>query len=98
MTENRKRVNVTVTGQQRSVTIRSPVQMTGATVTIDVLPVRVIDVHPHYTGEYIVEPTLYDQTLETNDKVMDDDVTVKRIAVSYTENQTGGNTVYIGAA
>lgn len=98
MTENRKRVSVTVTGQQRSVTIRSPVQMTGAMVTIDVLPVRVVDVHPHYTGEYIVEPKLEDQTLQTADTILDDDVLVKKIAVSYTTNLQGGKTVYIGAA
>lgn len=90
-------VSVTVEGQQRSVMIGASTQLTGATVTVEALPVRVVDNLPHYTGEYIVEPTLTEQTLPTADTIMDDDVTVRRIAVSYTTNYTGGNTVYIGA-
>ena len=49
-----------------------------------------------YDGEYIVTPMDYIQTLDTDDKVMRDDVTV--LAVPYTEvdNTYGGVTCIIG--
>lgn len=40
MTENRKRVEVAIGGQQRAVSIRSPAQVLGNTVSIETLPVR----------------------------------------------------------
>ena len=52
--------------------------------------------NPDYEGEYTVTPRLYDQYLETNNKVMTDDVTVYEIPVVYTSNVYGGKTVVIG--
>lgn len=49
-----------------------------------------------YEGSYEVTPTFYQQTLETNNKVMSDDVIIHPIAVSTVSNPAGGNTVYIG--
>ena len=52
--------------------------------------------YDRYTGEYVVVPKSSTQTLETNDKLMTDDVSV--LAIPYTEvtNQSGGYTVSIG--
>lgn len=94
MTENRKRVAVHVTAQQRTVTIRSPAQITGATVKVEVLPVRVVK--NWYEGDYEVDPRFVEQRLETENKTMKEDLTVNSILVSTTENLSGGNTVYIG--
>ena len=52
--------------------------------------------NPDYEGEYEVVPRLYQQGLETRDKVMRDDVTVYEIPVAYTSNVYGGKTVVIG--
>ena len=52
--------------------------------------------HPYYDGEYDVVPSFDTQKLETEGKVMRDDVTVEPITVSRTTNPAGGNTVYIG--
>ena len=53
----------------------------------------VVDV---YTGAYIVDPNFVDQTLETQDKLMEDDVTINAIKVTRTSNLSGGLTVVIG--
>lgn len=37
-------------------------------------------VYPHYSGSYIVTPSASVQTLDTSDKVMDDDVTVQAVS------------------
>ena len=50
----------------------------------------------HYTGDYVVDPTFETQTLETQNKLMDNDVVVNPIEVSRTTNPSGGTTVYIG--
>ena len=80
MTDNRKTVNVEVTGQQRSVTIRAPVQMSGASVTIDALPVHVLE---PYDGVYEVTPSDTEQTLTTKDLRMKNDVIIKPIPQNY---------------
>lgn len=49
-----------------------------------------------YTGDYQVTPRLYDQSLDTDNKLMSDDVTVYQIPVTYTSNIEGGKTVLIG--
>ncbi len=49
-----------------------------------------------YDGEYIVDPSFEQQTLETRNKTLTDDVTVNAIMVSRTTNTSGGYTVYIG--
>lgn len=52
--------------------------------------------HGYYHGEYRVIPKFNEQVLETNDKIMQDDVTVEEIPVYKTENLGGGYTVVIG--
>lgn len=49
-----------------------------------------------YEGSYEVTPTLDDQTLETQGKVMTDDVTVYKIPITRTSNPYDGITVLIG--
>lgn len=52
---------------------------------------------PHYQGDYIITPLVNDQViLETQGKLMDDDVTVLRVPYLETSNPAGGNTAYIG--
>lgn len=70
-------------------TITKPNSLTG---TISRAPVKEVV----YAGPYVVEPKFEDQTLETSQKFMTADVTVKEIAVSRTTNLSGGITVYIG--
>lgn len=48
-----------------------------------------------YSGDYIVTPRSYEQTLDTSFKVLEDDVTVKQIPYFETSNEDG-TTVYIG--
>ena len=49
-----------------------------------------------YDGSYEVTPRLYAQSLDTDGKLMEDDVTVYEIPISRTTNPTGGLTVLIG--
>ena len=49
-----------------------------------------------YDGLYEVTPRLYAQNLDTDGKLMEDDVTVYEIPISRTTNPTGGLTVLIG--
>lgn len=52
--------------------------------------------YDRYTGKTIVEPDFIDQVLPTENKVVASDITIKKIKVSYTPNEGGGQTVYIG--
>lgn len=49
-----------------------------------------------YTGEYIVIPKSKEQILETANKIMMKDVTVKEIPYAEVSNPAGGVTVIIG--
>lgn len=49
-----------------------------------------------YEGSYEVTPRLYVQALDTDGKLMEDDVTVYEIPVTRTSNPHGGQTVLIG--
>ena len=49
-----------------------------------------------YEGDYNVVPRVYQQTLETKDKLMLDDVTVEIIPLSRVINLSNGYTVTIG--
>lgn len=52
--------------------------------------------HDYYTGDYVVTPKAHASTvLETNDKIMRDDVTVLEIPYYETSNLGGGYTVFI---
>lgn len=52
--------------------------------------------YPKYEGDYIVIPKVYDQILDTDNRILLDDVTVKEITFSKTTNEKGGYTVQIG--
>ena len=49
-----------------------------------------------YEGTYEVTPRVYAQSLNTDGKIMSDDVTVHEIPVTTTSNPEGGLTVLIG--
>lgn len=51
--------------------------------------------HEEYTGEYSVTPSRNEQTLETANKVMTDNVVVVAIPYSEVSNLVGGTTYYI---
>ena len=51
---------------------------------------------PWYLGEYVVDPRKVEQTLETKNKSMRDDVTVNPIFYAETSNPSGGLTAVIG--
>lgn len=50
---------------------------------------------PNYNGNYTVIPKTYEQTLETENKSMVDDVVIEKIPYSVVENASGGNTINI---
>ena len=52
--------------------------------------------HETYDGTYEVTPTFSKQTLNTYNKLMTDDLTVRPIEVSRISNPQGGNTIFIG--
>lgn len=52
--------------------------------------------HEYYCGECEVTPKVEPQKLETKDKVMTDDVTVKAIPYYEVSNPQGGVTIIIG--
>lgn len=54
------------------------------------------DARDHYEGPYEATPKKNDiQTLETNDKIMDNDLTVLEIPYSEVDNPEGGKTINI---
>lgn len=52
--------------------------------------------YEHYAGDYDVVPGREGTVLETQDKVMDDDVVVHPIPFFEVSNPSGGYTCYIG--
>lgn len=52
--------------------------------------------HEHYQGEYVITPKVTAQMMQTDDKIMDDDVTINAITYSAVDNPYGGQTVQIG--
>lgn len=51
---------------------------------------------PTYKGEYEIVPKVSEQILDTDKKMMADDLTVTAITYSKTTNEKGGLTVQIG--
>lgn len=49
--------------------------------------------HEYYDGAYVITPQHVEQVLATDDKLCADDITVKEIQVSETENDAGGLTI-----
>lgn len=62
----------------------------------DVIISGTTETHETYTGTYEVTPRVYEQILDTDNKIMEDDVTVHEIPVTRTSNPQGGLTVLIG--
>ena len=60
------------------------------------LPDLTPPIFPIYEGEYTVTPHFYEQSLETKEKLMADDVTVEVIPAHEVTNPAGGLTVTIG--
>lgn len=54
------------------------------------------DLREHYEGPYEVTPMVSEQTLETDEKVMDENVVVFAIPYSEVSNPSGGKTATIG--
>ena len=52
--------------------------------------------YPYYQGEYTVTPRVYEQSLDTDHKILTDDVTILEIPKSEVENIYNGLTVTIG--
>ena len=60
-------------------------------------PIVLIEKYPGtYEGEYEITPRAYDQTLDTKDKTLLQDMTVFKIPFSETINLSGGYTANIG--
>lgn len=53
-------------------------------------------VYETYSGTYKVEPAAAAQTLETKNKLLDDDIDISAVPLSTTSNSGGGKTVSIG--
>lgn len=49
-----------------------------------------------YDGGYEIKPRFFDISLDTSNRFLDEDITVKAIEVSRTSNPQGGRTIYIG--
>lgn len=49
-----------------------------------------------YDGEYKVTPKTTDQVLQTENKMMKQDLTILAIPFYSVSNEVGGNTIYIG--
>lgn len=73
-------------------TLEARGQLTGTLTLPNLTP----PVHPTYDGPYEVTPRFYEQTLETKEKLMTDDVTVEVIPAHEVTNPAGGLTVTIG--
>lgn len=69
---------------------------TSCTFNTDFGEVVLVKTDDIYDGDYNVIPRVYQQVLETKDKVMLDDVTVEIIPLSRVINLSNGYTVTIG--
>lgn len=73
-------------------TLEARGQLTGTLTLPNLTP----PVHPSFDGPYEVTPRFHEQTLETKNKLMIDDVTVEVIPAHEVSNPAGGLTVTIG--
>lgn len=67
-----------------------------AAVAVGVSPVQIVDYQDLYTGEYTITPDITPVVLPTRDKLMAEDVTVRKIPLWETGNPQGGKTILIG--
>lgn len=54
------------------------------------------DIFPHYEGSYTIIPRTYEQTMDTENHVMDNNVTITKIPLTAVSNIQGGKTLTIG--
>lgn len=54
------------------------------------------DILPYYTEAYVVVPKIIEQNLDTDNKSLTNDITVKAIPYEEVSNTSGGLTVTIG--
>lgn len=78
-----------------------PARITGCIISAPQITGRVYigqagEQYPVYDGDYTAIPRPAAQTLPTEGRRMEQDVTVLGIPVYITENASNGNTVYIG--
>ena len=71
--------------------LKAKIAANGALVGRMIMPVGYKD----YTGDYDVTPKTSEQMLQTKDKHLTDNVTIKAIPYFETANLSGGNTAYI---
>lgn len=65
-------------------------------IELDIIEVEGLDIE-RYKGDYIITPMAYDeQELETKNKLLEDNITVKEIPY-YRVSNVDGTTVYIGS-
>lgn len=67
-----------------------------AAVAVGVSPVQIVEHQNLYTGEYTITPDITPVVLPTRDKLMTDDVTVRKIPLWEIGNPQGGKTILIG--
>lgn len=73
-----------------------PLELSESSQTFEVELVGGGEGYPFYNGEYVVDPRKVEQTLETKNKSMRDDVTINPIFYAETSNLSGGLTAVIG--
>ena len=77
---------LSVLGQpQAKLTVYSPTQVSFSSSSY----IKTIDGHDEYEGAYVVIPSTDDQILDTNNKVMTQDLTVEAIPTWQTSNEYG---------
>ena len=78
--------------------ISSPQELSGKLEAVESLVGKIsVEVSKDpYDGPYVVEPRKMEQILETSDKTMTDDVTVRAISYIEVGNLSGGTTATIG--
>ena len=70
---------------------------TDADLAADMGQTTILSTAPQYKGETTVTPRIYEETrLETKDKLMPDDVTVRKIPRYEVSNDSGGVTLIMG--
>lgn len=65
-------------------------------ITMQISSCYIVQPADLYEGAYEVTPRLFLQSLDTNNKILERDVTVYEIPISRTSNPQGGQTVLIG--
>lgn len=67
-----------------------------AAVAVGVSPVQIVEHQNLYTGGYTITPDITPVVLPTRDKLMAEDVTVRKIPLWEISNPQGGKTILIG--